>query len=333
MKTQAVVFPKANKFKMAELTLDKPGPGDIVVKTLVSAVSPGTERWILRGKHAGTQFPCVPGYHRIGIVEECGKQVTHFQPGDVVYGGAGRWQGNIVSMWGAHVGLSVGDWSDYRFISSSLPNQLELETLAFSILIGVANRGVRFCDIRPEQRVLIIGAGFIGICAAQLALLRGAYPVLLEKDKKRAAFVRGIIPEVLSPDDKKFEEKLKGLAPEGFDVLYDSVGHAPTTDRIVQHMRCQGIVLLQAQYFDREHCALDLDQIKIRELTIKTTCFIDARDWEETTKNIKKRYLKVAPLITHRFDWDQALKGYEMLHTGKPFNLGIVFHWDERAKD
>ena len=70
MKTKAVVFPEAEKFEMVDLTLDEMGPGDIRVRTLVSAISPGTERWVLKGKHIGTQFPCVPGYHRIGIVEE-----------------------------------------------------------------------------------------------------------------------------------------------------------------------------------------------------------------------------------------------------------------------
>lgn len=331
--TKAVVFPEANKFEMTQLELEKPGPGDIVVKTLISAISPGTERWVLRGKHIGTRFPCVPGYHRIGIVEESGKGVKNFRVGDIVYGSGNRWQGDIVSMWGAHLGLSVGNWAGYRFLDSSLPKRLELETMAFAILAGVANRGIRFCDVKAGQRVLIIGAGFIGICASQLVSLRGAHPVLLEIDPEHIAFAKQLIQNVLSPKDEKLKEALQELAPNGFDVLYDTVGDAATTDRMVQHMRGQGTLLLQAQYFDKERCALDLDQIKIRELTVKTTCGTDDQDWAETINNIRSRLLKIAPLITHRFEAANALKGYELLHTGKPFNLGIVFRWDERVKD
>lgn len=330
MKTSAVVFPRANEFELTQLELEKPGPGDLVVKTLVSAISPGTERWLLRGRHIGAQFPCVPGYQRIGMVEECGKEVTNFQPGDVVYGSGGRWHGNIISMWGAHVGWSVGDAGGYRFISSVLPKKLELETLSFTIVVGVANRGVRFCDIRPGQHILIIGAGIIGICAAQLALMKGAHPVLLEIDEERLSFLKKIVPTAMRPNDQNLEVRLKELAPGGFDILYDTVGHASTTDKLVKYIKRQGTILLQAQYFDRERCALDLDQIKIRELTMKTTCGIDAQDWAETTNNIRRRFLKIAPLITHRFEVAQALKGYELLHTGQPFNMGIVFHWDKR---
>jgi 2-desacetyl-2-hydroxyethyl bacteriochlorophyllide A dehydrogenase len=330
MKTKAVVFPEANKFEIIDVPVREQGPRDLVVKTLVTAISPGTERWILRGKHIGTKFPCVPGYQRIGIVESCGKEVSNFKVGDIVYGGG--YEGGhlgIISMWGAHTGLSVNDWTRYRFISSSLPNQLELETLAFAIVASVATRGIRFLNVKPAQKMLIIGAGFIGICAAQLASRLGAKVVLLEQNPERAAFVKNLQFNVICLEDADFDEKIKEHAPDGFDLLYDTAGHAGTTDRMVQHMKQQGTMLMQAQYFDRESCAVDLDQIKIRELTIKTTCGIDDQDWLDTTNYIRSRYLQIAPLITHRFTSDDALKGFQLLHTGKPFNLGIIINWDK----
>jgi len=331
MKTEAVIFPGPDKFEMTQLELEEPGPKDIVVKTLVSAISPGTERWVLRGKHIGTKFPCVPGYHRIGIVEECGKEVKNFQVGDIVYGSDNRWKNKIFSMWGAHVGLSVSDGRNYWFVSSSMPKRIELETISFTILAGVANRGIRFCEVKYGQKVLIIGAGFIGICAAQLSILRGANPTLIEINSERINFVKGLNFNVLNPTEKDIEEKLKNIAPDGFDILYDTVGEPNTTDKLVKHVKYQGTILLQAQYFDKEKCAIDLDQIKIREITVKTTCGIDNQDFLETMNNIRTKFLKIAPLITHRFESSDALKGYQLLHTGKPFNLGIVFRWDKRV--
>ena len=328
MKTRAVFFPQADKFDVTELTLPAPGPRDIVVRTLVSAISPGTERWILRGKHMGTKFPCVPGYHRIGVVEECGSEVSVFQKGDVVYGSGGRWEEKIISMWGAHVGLSVGDWAGYHYVESTPANTLELETLAFTILAGVSNRGMNFAGVHAGQKVLTIGAGFVGICAAQLAGLRGAQAVLIDKDAERIEFLKKQGYAVLSSDDANLTARLKEIAPGGFDILQDTVGHAATTDKLVPHVRGQGILLLQAQYFDKAACAVDLDQIKIRELTVKTTCGIREEDWQETMANILQRRLKIAPLITHRFSAPKdLLKGYELLHTGKPFNLGMVLNW------
>jgi hypothetical protein len=91
--------------------------------------------------------------------------------------------------------------------------------------------------------------------------------------------------------------------------------------------------LLQAQYFDRHAAALDLDAIKIRELTVKTTCGIDDQDFIDTLTNIRHRTLQIAPMITHRLEAADMVKGYECLHTGKPFNMGIVFRWDDRVRN
>jgi len=331
MKTRTVVFPEADRFEARELTLDAPGPGDIVVKTLVSAVSPGTERWVLRGKHLGTRFPCVPGYHRIGVVEECGNDVTEFKPGDVVYGSGNRWQDDVISMWGAHVGRSVSAPAGYKYITDApLPTE-KMEALAFAILCGVSNRGINRCSIAAGQKTLHIGAGIVGICAAQLAMHGGAESVLLDKNPDRVAYLRGALPDIpcWSIDDQALEDKLNDFAPNGVDLLQDTVGHAPTTDRLVQHVKSRGLILLQAQYFDKEKCAVDLDAIKVRELTVTTTCGTRDEDWDQTSANILSGRLRVSPLITHRFEAADLLEPYQLLHTGTPHNLGMVIHWDE----
>jgi len=330
MKAPALVFTAVDTFEVRELTLDEPGPGDIVVKTLVTAISPGTERWTLRGKHIGTEFPCVPGYHRIGVVEQCGEEVDQFNEGDVVYGSGGRWTDEVVSMWGAPVGRSVSAPASYHLLSSSPLDLSDMEKLSSAILAGVSNRGMNACEVAEGEQMLSIGAGLVGVCAAQLAASRGAHPVVLDKNPERVAFLAEAQPQLtcLCVDDPELADRLREIAPDGFDILQDTVGHAPTTDAMVQHVRPQGKLLLQAQYFDKEHCAIDLDQIKIKELTVKTTCGTRQEDWEQTIANIRASVVDTAALITHRFEAPaELLKGYELLHAGTPHNFGIVYHW------
>lgn len=330
MKTRALVFPEANRFETRELVLPDPDPTDMTVRTLVTAVSPGTERWVLRGKHIGTQFPCVPGYHRIGVVETCGKEVTQFKPGNIVYGSGGSWAGEVVSMWGAHIGHSVSAPGGYHFVADTELEKEKMEALAFAILCGVSNRGMNRCGELEGSKTLHIGAGFVGACAAQLALLRGAEPVLVDKAPERIAFIQQALPDIrcLSVDDPELAAKLKEIAPAGFAVLQDTVGHPATTDALVPQVKAQGILLLQAQYFNKEACALDLDQIKVRELTVQTTCGIRQEDWEQTSENLLTGRLRVQPLISHRFAAADILEAYQLLHTGTPHNLGMVIHWE-----
>ena len=101
---------------------------------------------------------------------------------------------------------------------------------------------------------------------------------------------------------------------------------------MVLKMKGGSRLLLQAQYFDKERCAIDLDQIKVREMTVKTTCGTRPQDILDTERDIRTRRLKIAPLITHRFEAPgDILKGYELLDRNESFNLGIVFRWDAAA--
>jgi len=330
VKATAVVFPKADSFEVRELTLPEPGTGDVVVRTLVTAISPGTERWILRGKHIGTRFPCVPGYHRIGVVEACGAEVKALREGQLVYGSAGRWlESDVISMWGAHVSLSVGPAGGYRPMPADL-SPAKLEAVAFTILCGVSNRGVNRAEVKAGQKTLHIGAGIVGHCAAQLAKARGADPLVVDKDAERIAFVSKAVPgiPVLSLADPDLDKRLKEFAPGGFDLIHDSVGHPGTIDRLVAFAKGQGTLLLQAQYFDKQACAIDLDQVKIREMTVKTTCGIRQEDWEQTPAHMLSGHIDMEALVTHRLPASRLVEAYAMLHTGRPHNLGIVIRWE-----
>ena len=328
MKTKALVFPSENRYVLSELTIPEPSPEEMCVRTLVSAISPGTERWILRGKHIGTRFPCVPGYHRIGIVESVGAGVKEFDVGDIVYGSGNRWEEeDIHNMWGAHVGHSVSGPAGYTFLGSSLPDSLELDRLSFAILVAVANRGVNFLGVGPQEKVLILGAGIIGLCAAQLSALQCAYPTLLEKDpNRRAVAARLGIPALAQQHGSG--SNIEAMAPDGFDALYDTTGDPSAIDAMVPKVKRGGRLLLQAQYFDNPRCAIDLDAIKVREITIRTTCGQDSQDMQDAITNIRTRRVQITPLITHRFDAPgDLLKGYDLLDTGLEFNLGMVFRW------
>ncbi len=329
METKAVVFTETEKFEMRELTLDEMGPGDICVRTLVSSISPGTERWILKGKHIGTRFPCVPGYHRLGIVEKCGKDVTLFNPGDIVYGTGNRWKEDIHSMWGAHCGYSVSSPDGYRFISSTMPDRAEMETAVFMIVAGVGYKGVRVLAPGSGEKMLLIGAGFIGLCAAQMTTLKQGTAVFMDTNPERIAFAKRLGFAAFNPEDGSFDNALKSVAPEGFEMVYDTAGVPAAIDRAVGHAKQWSRILLQAQYFDKEHRTIDLDRIKIKEMTVRTTCGVDDDDMDGTFAEIKKRRLKIEPLITHRFESKDCLEGYKILLEGKPFNMGIVFTWSK----
>ncbi|MFP4564192.1 MAG: alcohol dehydrogenase catalytic domain-containing protein, partial [Spirochaetia bacterium] len=89
-KMKAVCFPEREKAELIEVPLPEPGDEEVLVRIAYSAISPGTERWMLRGKlevpgEAPFAFPHVPGYQAAGTIVEVGPGVTGFAPGDRVF--------------------------------------------------------------------------------------------------------------------------------------------------------------------------------------------------------------------------------------------------------
>ncbi|HEX4138835.1 MAG TPA: alcohol dehydrogenase catalytic domain-containing protein, partial [Candidatus Methylacidiphilales bacterium] len=82
-KIKAVVFPAANQVTVEEFELQECGPEDVMVRSIYTMVSSGTE---LRGLSGRAQFPMIPGYATIGEVIQTGEKVTGYRVGDLVSG-------------------------------------------------------------------------------------------------------------------------------------------------------------------------------------------------------------------------------------------------------
>ena len=83
---RAIVYPGPNEVATGTFELGPCGPTDIVVRTLYTMVSSGTELRVLAGHYgAAGKFPLIPGYSVVGEVIAVGEEVHGYRVG------AGSW--------------------------------------------------------------------------------------------------------------------------------------------------------------------------------------------------------------------------------------------------
>jgi predicted dehydrogenase/threonine dehydrogenase-like Zn-dependent dehydrogenase len=162
-------------------------PGHVVVSTVCSVVSAGTERYVvdlarksLLGKarerpdhvrrvvqkikqegllptmtqvFAKLDEPMPLGYSSSGVVIECGHGVQEFKPGD------------RVALAGPHAGVvSIG-----RNLCAPMPEGVTFEQAAYTSIAAIGLEGMRLARVTLGERVLVIGLGLIGqICVCLL---------------------------------------------------------------------------------------------------------------------------------------------------------------------
>lgn len=113
MKTRGIVIVEPFKVELREVELPEPLPHEVVVRTLFSGISVGTERHYITGvyaemgKNVAANYPFVTGYQRSGVVEAVGGAVDGLAAGDLVIMGRSRLAdprlkgGPATSAWGS----------------------------------------------------------------------------------------------------------------------------------------------------------------------------------------------------------------------------------------
>ena len=100
----AVVFVAPEKVEIQNIELPEIGPGEIGIKTLCSGISAGTELWLLKGSYSGVEFPTIPGYQKVGVVDCIGSGVENYNEGDMVFLRSTHLAPGTVCHWGGHTG-------------------------------------------------------------------------------------------------------------------------------------------------------------------------------------------------------------------------------------
>ncbi|MER5509716.1 zinc-dependent alcohol dehydrogenase family protein [Streptomyces sp. NPDC002766] len=205
---------------LSEIEKPEAGPGQVLVEVKASGVNP-LDAKIQAGKaaHAKRTLPAVLGLDLAGVVEEVGRGVDDFAPGDEVFGMTGG------------VGDVQGSLAEYAAVDARLlarkPAALTLrEAAALPLVVITAWEGlVDRAQVRAGQKVLIHGgAGGIGHVAVQIARARGA-EVFATGSPASLAVIEGLGATPIDYTTTTMEEYVaKHTGGEGFDVVFDTVG-------------------------------------------------------------------------------------------------------------
>src|SRR5687767_7694195 len=102
MKAQAIVFAGVGNVELRGLKLPEPGPGELLLETLFSGISPGTELRCLAGKQGGAEFPFVAGYAMVARVIGRGAGAS-LADGTLVFSMGSEHCGEVNRAWGGHM--------------------------------------------------------------------------------------------------------------------------------------------------------------------------------------------------------------------------------------
>jgi L-iditol 2-dehydrogenase len=350
VRMKAPVYRGINDVRLEEMPVPAIGAGEVLIRVHSCGVCGTDLKKIHTGSHSA---PRIFGHETAGVIAAVGREVTDFRPGDRVvvfhhvpcgdcyycrkktfaqcdsYKRVGCTAGYEPSGGGFAEYVRVMDWIVQRGLVK-IPDGVPFEQAAFVEPVNTCYKAVRNLKIEPDETVLVIGQGPIGILLATLALRSGAK--VLTSDLYEARHKIAATYGLCNPIDASTQDVIAVTKTEsegrGADVVILAVGGNSLIRTAMDAARPGGRILLFAQTQHGE-VTIDPGAVCIDEKSLLGSYSSSAEIQEEAANLVFEGYrngFDLTRLISHRFPIDQAVEAIEIASHPSGSSMKIMIH-------
>ncbi len=340
---KALVKSKAEKgLWLADVPEPEYGINDVLIKVRKTGIC-GTDVHIYNWDawaQKTINIPTVIGHEFVGTIAALGSNVPGLKVGDLVSA-----EGHIVCghcrnclagrrhLCANTLGVGVnrdGAFAEYVAVPAlniwSCSRDIPEEYFAIFDPLGNAAHTALSFDLVGED-VLITGAGPIGIMAIAMARHAGArHIVITDINDYRLDLARKMgVTAAVNVTKEDLHAVMKKLhMSEGFDVGLEMSGNPAGLTMMIEHMAHGGKIAMLGIQPDKT--GIDWNAIVFKGLTIKG---IYGRLMFETWYKLNSMLqtgMDIAPIITHRYDYTDFEKGFEVMRSGQSGK--VILDWN-----
>ncbi len=206
-----------------------------------------------------------------------------------------------------------------------VPDTITDEEVAMVEPTAVGLHAIHLADIKVGAKVLVIGAGIIGLVSAMFAKKEGASFVAVSETNEargRKAVSIGVADEWLNALDPNFMNDVITKTNGGFDVVIECCGNAPAVSSALVSARPGGTVVL---------AGVSLGAISIptavavtSELTLKGAIAYTREEFQTCIDLIANKQIQVLPFLSKTVGLDEVQASFEELTSGTSDSVKIM---------
>src|SRR3984957_880825 len=316
---RALFHTAPRRVEIRELPAPRPAAGEVLDRTLSSGISDGTARLVDRGEEpadlalddtidalGGTfSYPFAYGYACVGEVAGSGQRVFAFHPHQDVFT------------------APVSELVPLPAVDPAAATLFPLVETALQVTLDAGN-GYR-------DRVIVLGAGVLGLLTGLLLQRSGWRPLIAEPQAWRRAMASDLGVAAAAPEE---------LVREEVPLVIDASGN-PDAPAMALNMLAHEGTLLIASWFGTKPVVLPLGgafhrrRLIIRSTQVSTIPARRAGPWSWPRGRREAAGLLVelplAQLCTHVFPFDQAAEAFRAVDQGEPGLMHAVLEYDRSA--
>lgn len=336
--------------EVKQLDISRPKGSQVLVKVESSGVChsdihlweggyQGPEGQFLKTTDRGVKYPVTPGHEIAGLVDSLGEQAEGFSKNDKVLVFPWIGEGLCPACMSGEENLcdkprSLGIYTDggyaeyvlvpsYRYLVK-LGDDIDTDTSApLSCSALTAYGAIKNSSLKPNDNVVIVGAGGLGLMAIQLArAITGSRIIAMDLDdnKLKEAKQNGAANTINSKKEDPVKTVMELTDNMGADAVIDFVNASKTVETDMQLLRRRAKVVLVGLFGGELKLSLVTMPTRAYRLIGSYTGSITAMI--ELVSLAKRGVIK--PIISNRFKLNQATEALTMLKNGKILGRGII---------
>jgi 2-desacetyl-2-hydroxyethyl bacteriochlorophyllide A dehydrogenase len=335
VKRKTLYFTAPRQVEIREETLPDLGANDVLVETICSAISAGTEMLIFQGRfpqdletdsvisglRGGFKYPMAYGYASVGVVKETGTQV----------------------------GKSLRDKFVFSFQPHSshfickpeslfpVPSSLSPETACFLPNMETAVNLVQDGAPILGERVLVLGQGVVGLLTASL-LHEFPLDILITADCYDLRCSSSPVGRHLSfdPHSSSFRQDAMSYLNPGADLTFELSGNPSALNDAIALTRFSGRIVIGSWYGEKQvevnlggtfhRSRIKLISSQVSSISPELCGRWDkSRRFDVAWKALER--IKPEKWITHRFAIDNAAEAYDLLDKNPQETIQVLFDY------
>jgi L-iditol 2-dehydrogenase len=342
---KAIVLGNSGSGRPSPVLVDRPAPvaarGEVVVQMKACGLC-GTDLEKMKGEY--TAAMPVLGHEAVGVVSEVGQDVAGFQKGDRVFPHhhvscgkcryCTRGSETMCASYRAS-NLDPGGFSEFFRVPSEnvskggvlrLPSGVTDEEGALIEPLACCLRAAKRAGLREEDRVLVVGAGPVGLMSAMVAKHIGASPVVSDISKTRLELAEGldVAPVLDASTGDVASEVRKMTGGDGADVAVVAAGSKEAIVQALRSVRRGGSVCLLGIPAKGAVLDYDFSDIFNMEVSLVSSYGATEADTALALELIANGKLSTRSLVTHRFALERFSDAVKAASSGEAMKIVVV---------
>jgi 2-desacetyl-2-hydroxyethyl bacteriochlorophyllide A dehydrogenase len=327
-----MVFRGPRQLNYEPFVLKTPANNQALIRAIFTGISTGTERLWYEGTNPGLRsgrrrYPHYPGYEFVGEVVEVGAEMRdQLAVSDLVF---------TMAPHSTHAVITLDDlW--YRLPPSLTPANA-LAVALTSTSVHAAHLGA----LSAGDEVAVVGLGTLGLLMTQTLKELGSLAVVAvgrSPHKLELASMLGATAVVDRNDEAVMHDLYSSSFTRGVDLAVECAGESDALTVSIGLTRSQGRVVMAGLH--QRPAALSGEDMFSKELSIlglrsagnvlptsEVNRWNRRANFKVASQLVGSGAVKLAPLITHRFDPNRAEEAYELIASSPADYVHGIFEW------